>query len=60
MPEWRNWQTHWIQNPAGNHVGSSPTLGTNDVSVRTFYRTDDMKINQKWLIFFIAKKSSNL
>ena len=28
MPLWRNWQTHWIQNPAGNHVGSSPTSGT--------------------------------
>ena len=28
MPMWRNWQTHWIQNPAGNHVGSSPTIGT--------------------------------
>ena len=35
MPEWRNWQTHTTQNRAGNHVGSSPTLGTNDVSVRT-------------------------
>lgn len=28
MPEWRNWQTHTTQNRAGNHVGSSPTLGT--------------------------------
>ena len=35
MPMWRNWQTHWIQNPAGNHVGSSPTIGTNDVSALT-------------------------
>ena len=30
MPEWRNWQTHTTQNRAGNHVGSSPTLGTID------------------------------
>ena len=28
MPLWRNWQTHWIQNPAGNHMGSSPISGT--------------------------------
>ena len=42
MPEWRNWQTHTTQNRAGNHVGSSPTLGTNDVSVRT-NRTDRYK-----------------
>ena len=28
MPEWRNWQTHTTQNRAGNHVGSSPTIGT--------------------------------
>lgn len=33
-------------------MGSIPIASTNDVSVRTFYRTDDMKINQKWLIFF--------
>ena len=25
---WRNWQTHMTQNHAGNHVGSSPTIGT--------------------------------
>ncbi len=28
MLMWRNWQTHWTQNPAGNHVGSSPTIST--------------------------------
>ena len=28
MPMWRNWQTHTTQNRAGNHVGSSPTIGT--------------------------------
>ena len=28
MPMWRNWQTHMTQNHAGNHVGSSPTIGT--------------------------------
>ena len=32
MPLWRNWSTHWIQNPAGNHVGSSPTSGTKNKS----------------------------
>ena len=55
MPMWRNWYTHSTQNAAGNHVGSSPTIGTNDVSVRTF-RTDRYK-NQsvKWLIFSFAK-----
>ena len=37
-------------------AGSIPAICTNDVSVRTSYRTDDMKINQKWLIFFNAKK----
>ena len=25
---WRNWQTHQTQNLTGNHVGSSPTIGT--------------------------------
>ena len=47
------------QNHAGNHVGSSPTIGTNDVSVRT-NRTDRHE-NQsiKWLIFFIGEKVSN-
>ena len=25
---WRNWQTHTTQNRTGNHVGSSPTIGT--------------------------------
>ena len=33
MPEWRNWQTHTTQNRAGNHVGSSPTLGTRCVTL---------------------------
>ena len=33
MPEWRNWQTHTTQNRAGNHVGSSPTLGTRNKNV---------------------------
>ena len=28
MPMWRNWQTHTTQNRTGNHVGSSPTIGT--------------------------------
>ena len=29
-PEWRNWQTHWTQNPARltPRVGSTPTSGT--------------------------------
>ena len=40
-----------------NRAGSIPAICTNDVSVRTFYRTDGMKINQKWLIFFCCKKS---
>lgn len=49
------WQTHMTQNHAGNHAGSSPTIGTNDVSVRT-NRTDRYE-NQsvKWLIFSFAK-----
>ena len=40
-------------------MGSSPTIGTNDVSVRT-NRTDRYE-NQsiKWLIFFIGEKVSN-
>ena len=36
MSMWRNWYTHRSQKPAGNHVGSIPTIDTNDVSVRTF------------------------
>ena len=40
-----------------SHAGSIPAICTNDVSVRTSYRTDDMKINQKWLIFFYCEKS---
>ena len=34
MPLWRNWYTPSTQNAARNHVGSSPTNGTNDVSFR--------------------------
>ena len=30
---WRNWQTHQTQNLAGNHVGSSPTIGTKNSSI---------------------------
>ena len=30
IPMWRNWQTHTTQNRAGNHVGSSPTIGTRE------------------------------
>ena len=37
-------------------MSSTLIVRTNDVSVQTSYRTDDMKINQKWLIFFNAKK----
>ena len=33
---WRNWQTHQTQNLAGNHVGSSPTIGTNEVFIRIY------------------------
>ena len=36
MPEWRNWQTHTTQNRAGNHVGSSPTLGTRNKETQIF------------------------
>ena len=55
MPEWRNWQTHTTQNRAGNHVGSSPTLGTNKVSVRTPSNRIDTNIIQKWMVFFAKK-----
>ena len=61
MPEWRNWQTHTTQNRAGNHAGSSPALGTNDVSVRTFkVRIERYEINQRNLVdfFALARKSS--
>ena len=34
MPMWRNWYTHITQNDANNiHVGSSPTIGTNDLTI---------------------------
>lgn len=51
---WRNWQTHSTQNAAGNHVGSSPTISTNDVSVRT-NRTDDTNIILRRMMFFVIK-----
>ena len=56
MPSWRNWQTHMTQNHAGNHVGSSPTDGTNDVSVRT-NRTEliqNQSENKIWLFFLLS------
>ena len=34
MPMWRNWQTHTTQNRAGNHVGSSPTIGTRSQTIQ--------------------------
>lgn len=59
MPLWRNWQTHSTQNAAKLlHVGSSPTNGTNDVAVRTFYRTDRYKNQSEMVDFFFYKKSS--
>ena len=55
MPMWRNWQTHQTQNLAGNHVGSSPTIGTNDGSLFELIEQIDVNIIQKWMIFFVAK-----
>ena len=52
---WRNWQTHWIQNPAGNHVGSSPTIGTNDVFVRTKLNRQYKYHSEKDGIFLLLK-----
>ena len=48
MPLWRNWQTHWIQNPAGNHMGSSPISGTKrkvELKSSAFFIYVE---NQKW------------
>ena len=58
---WRNWYTHRSQKPAGNHVGSIPTIDTNDVSVRTnrteliqksfsTYKMDDFFLLQKSIV----------
>ena len=38
MPMWRNWQTHMTQNHAGNHVGSSPTIGTKSILYSFFLK----------------------
>ena len=60
MPLWRNWQTHSTQNVAKFlHVGSSPTNGTNDFSVRT-NRTEliqNQSENKIWLIFLLFKNN---
>ena len=37
MPMWRNWYTHSTQNAAGNHVGSSPTIGTSEAVERLLF-----------------------
>ena len=51
MPMWRNWQTHQTQNLAGNHVGSSPTIGTNSIGVREdFYFYMEKLENEKVIL----------
>ena len=59
MPEWRNWQTHTTQNRAGNHVGSSPTLGTTDNFRRTFWKSWYNLILRLWKIWWTQKSYSN-
>ena len=59
MPEWRNWQTHTTQNRAGNHVGSSPTLGTKGGFTRTREKHCYKRVlsNPKKIISYHFKKS---
>ena len=56
MPMWRNWQTHTTQNRAGNHVGSSPTIGTIDESVRNFESLDRRYKDQSEMVDFLLRK----
>ena len=49
---WRNWQTHQTQNLAGNHVGSSPTIGTNEVFIRIYRIGKDKYHSEMDGIFF--------
>ena len=54
-PMWRNWQTHMTQNHAGNHVGSSPTLGTKKIkstdkkSVLFIFLVPKVGLEKEWL-----------
>ena len=41
-----------------NRAGSIPAICTNDVSVRTFYRTERYKNQSEMVDFFFCKKSS--
>ena len=57
---WRNWQTHTTQNRAGNHVGSSPTLGTINKKVQTksvlfCFRFQRVGIEKEWSSFGTVK-----
>ena len=60
MPLWRNWYTHSTQNAAGNHVGSSPTNGTNDVSVRTNRTELIQNQSEKNLVDFFLLSINNM
>ena len=54
MPMWRNWQTHMTQNHAGNHVGSSPTIGTK-ISLQKLNFHKKLKSRFSQFLFFISK-----
>ena len=45
LPLWRNWQTHTTQNRAGNHVGSSPTIGTR---IKSGWRATFLYERKRW------------
>ena len=52
MPMWRNWQTHMTQNHAGNHVGSSPTIGTKiSLQELNFYKKLKSRFSQFLFLF---------
>ena len=49
-----------LRNQCQRRGGSSPLIRTNDVSVRTFYRTEKYKnqsVNKIWLIFLLPKNN---
>ena len=59
MLMWRNWYTHSTQNAAGNHVGSSPTIGTSERDILTislFFFVKGETRKGSWTVLAISKE----
>lgn len=67
LPEWRNWQTRWTQNPVlgDQGVGSTPSSGTifpvlKSGSVSEFFWRNFPQVKDSFVVSLRPKKRGNL